>query len=1030
MSKDKISKYLLSSCNKALKQKIENYLFNEEDIEFSKSELNKIKFYNHTLFSELDLFNKNKTLKKSEDSNIIKRLFTLGYTYCPDKLIAELSSCPFSNKTTIYKSLGIDNEFLAKDLEYTFTNINDEEILYSMIEDVNKKFPSFLEYYLSSDNSKKNRYLIAKILKLKYTLETEKNASAVETFILNSLCEIYSSERIKNILNYDFNATELANSLKDTDVINFDEELIHFLKNIYFTLNIENENRKTISGLFEILTFSYSIENLVTEDENEYFNLVNNSKLPFIYKLVYLYRGSEEYNIVTPMRKFILDNHEKALEVLERMLLQNIELGAYILGILINNNFISKDLEINFISKFRTEIETLLETLEETKDRELGVELINTLGYMLTYSDVEEYIATLSKFYENNKWDINEFINMVAHFERLKNNDKNPWEILSKNTSISKKFLISGTIDFVNILSEEQFSKFLKDNEDIFYELLEKKTFIDYTLDEVLRLSYQTDYNFDVTKLLSYLSTSDGFILEEIFDILKDSEKECSEEVEKLSKTKNKRVLANIKALKKVWESNKGKDFSIYSQLENYVFSIYDNYKKDIFYPKSEAYSMVRKKNSDDFVDERVIKLYVALSMNNNNFEDIEIGKTIREFVNIDDLNKCLDSLFTTWVKDNSPVHTSSIVRTYLLTADDYGMDKIFDFLEDIITKPKLELTRSLLSLFFTIKREEFNNELKFIKADIHHNELGRTLSLVEQKNFNTTTLLLSSNMSFSMNFDKNGEKFLNFGKRKIKLALNKELELTIFNQDNKEVKSLPKYSAKFEDDEDRVSFYQKEIKRFKKKKEFLLYEIKKYMFYNMIGERIWSLESWKNEIESSYFTKVIAENILWVATFKNIEYYCYYDGEKFIDIKSGEPLSNIENIKIFYSGEIEENLENINKNFKAFLPQQFNIFKTSTINIKKFIGLSLTMKKINSLLNDYFAEMYSPEFNEDKLILVDKINRNFVEISFSLFSKSRAIKEIKINSIFEDNIEAEKLNSRFLNFIYFVLEEITTLDM
>ena len=87
-------------------------------------------------------------------------------------------------------------------------------------------------------------------------------------------------------------------------------------------------------------------------------------------------------------------------------------------------------------------------------------------------------------------------------------------------------------------------------------------------------------------------------------------------------------------------------------------------------------------------------------------------------------------------------------------------------------------------------------------------------------------------------------------------------------------------------------------------------------------------------------------------------------------------------------------------------------------------------MKKINSLLNDYFAEMYSPEFNEDKLILVDKINRNFVEISFSLFSKSRAIKEIKINSIFEDNIEAEKLNSRFLNFIYFVLEEITTLDM
>ena len=67
-------------------------------------------------------------------------------------------------------------------------------------------------------------------------------------------------------------------------------------------------------------------------------------------------------------------------------------------------------------------------------------------------------------------------------------------------------------------------------------------------------------------------------------------------------------------------------------------------------------------------------------------------------------------------------------------------------------------------------------------------------------------------------------------------------------------------------------------------------------------------------------------------------------------------------------------------------------------------------MKKINSLLNDYFAEMYSPEFNEDKLILVDKINRNFVEISFSLFSKSRAIKEIKINSILKIILKQKNL--------------------
>ena len=44
---------------------------------------------------------------------------------------------------------------------------------------------------------------------------------------------------------------------------------------------------------------------------------------------------------------------------------------------------------------------------------------------------------------------------------------------------------------------------------------------------------------------------------------------------------------------------------------------------------------------------------------------------------------------FDTWLQDNSPVHTSSIVRTYLLTADDYGIDKILDLLEKLF-KSKL----------------------------------------------------------------------------------------------------------------------------------------------------------------------------------------------------------------------------------------------------------------------------------------------------------------------------------------------------
>ena len=668
--------------------------------------------------------------------------------------------------------------------------------------------------------------------------------------------------------------------------------------------------------------------------------------------------------------------------------------------------------------------------LEETKDRELGVELINTLGYMLTYSNVEEYIAKLSDSYDKNRWDINEFINMIAHFERLENNGKNPWKIVAEKTSISKKFLISGTADFVNISSEEQFTEFLKDNKEDFYELLEKKTFIDYTFEEILNLSYRSDENFEVTKLLPYLSISDEIILETLFEILKDKEKECSDEVEKLTKTKNKKILANIKALKKVWESNKGKEIKTYSQLEDYILSIFDNYKKDILYPKSEAYSKVREKNSETFVDEKVIKTYVALYMNNKDLENIELGKTIRNFVNLEDLNKCLDSLFDTWIQDNSPVHTSSIVRTYLLTADDYGIDKILDLLEKAILKSKTQLAKSLLSILFSIERKEFNTEIKFVKAKIHHTDLGEVLRRIREDDSDVTSEILSPNIDFSMGFDVNGEKFFNYGNRKIKLVLDKNFDISIYNQDNKEVKSLPKYSNKLEDDENRVEFYQKEIKRFKKKKEILLSEIKKYMFYQMIGNRVWSIEEWNKEINSSYFIKGISKNILWTIISDSKEYYCKYDGEKFIDIHSNKIINQIENIKIFYQGETDIETTIFTKNITPFLPQQFSIVKTEVTNLDDYKGLPLSLKKINTVINNYFAEIYSSILYGDNFTLIDKLTHTYLEIPFTFSTKSQNIQDIKVSKMFKDEISLEEVNPRFLNFIYFILKEITTLDM
>ena len=58
------------------------------------------------------------------------------------------------------------------------------------------------------------------------------------------------------------------------------------------------------------------------------------------------------------------------------MLKQNIELGAFILGTLIDNKIISEELKAKYTDSFKDNVASLLNILEETKDRELGVELM------------------------------------------------------------------------------------------------------------------------------------------------------------------------------------------------------------------------------------------------------------------------------------------------------------------------------------------------------------------------------------------------------------------------------------------------------------------------------------------------------------------------------------------------------------------------------------------------------------------------------------------------------------------------------
>lgn len=1028
MSKEKISKYLLSSCNKNLKKKLENFLFEEKEEKFTRGELSKLKFYNYYLYSQLDIFNKNRTIKKSEDNKILKRLYSLGYEYYPEKLISELSE--FLPRLSFYKELKFDEEFIIQDLIYGIKNSDEEDQVEVLINEFDKKFTKILDTYILKDLEEKDNYLVMTILKKRILKKEEDKIQILNNYILKNLAKNFSTERVENILKYDLDAEYLIEVIKDNKDYNYDKKLIKFIKNIYEELENDSEEYRIIEKLIEILYFPQKLEEKKLIQADEYFKFVINSNLPLIYKLVYLHQSSEKMDIIPYLKNFIKDNKIQCKNLLERMCIENIELGNIILQTLLNCDVLSSEEKNIYIKKYEEKLLSLIENIESKKDEELEVRILNTLGYMLVFSDVEKYIERVYNFYLNKRRDTNEFINIISHFEKLveEKNEKNPWLILSDVTSIDKRFLIVGTIDFVMIKSSEKFTEFLKLNEDILYDVLSKKIFDRSTLDEILHYSYESDINFDSSKLLPYLTHSDEKVIEKLFKVLNDKEEECSYELEKLLNGKNKKNLKNAEKLKKIWESNNGRNFKSVMELEEYCKNILQNQKRDIPYFKDDIYKRVREKNKENFLNEDIIKYYVSLYISNDFIEESKLGEVISEYFNKEDLRECVGRLFELWIDNRAPLEYINIVKLLSYVGDEFWIDKILSQCELLLKKGKNKLVINILYLMLSTEKKSIYTIFEYIQTGLQHdkiNEFLRSEDVRYSKLDEKLDVIFKDIFDFSLGFDNNGEKILNYGKRKLKLKLNEKLEISIYNHENKEMKSLPKFSQKFDDNEEKVEFYQREYKKFKKKREFILKEIERYFFYQMIGNKTWTLEEWREEINNNFVLKVVSKNIIWLSENKeeNSVNFCKLNKEdKFIDIHSKNEVSSIKNIKLFYLGDFE-NIE-IKKETGLFF-NQLEIEYSLNKDINEFENIELNENRIVDLMRNYYIEFFDGSLlgKDDKLVMLDKFNKVFFEINMKeAGAKNYIIKSFNFYNELNENVEMNKINKRFLNFVLYAL--------
>ena len=1035
MSREKISKYLLSSCNKMNRKKIEEFLYEGSDEKFNRNELIKIKFYNHLLFSELDIFNRNKTLKKGEDTNILKRLFTLGYDCCQDKMIEELSN--FNQRYLFYKELKFSQDFIIKDLEYSFKNKGMAMLTFEiLVNEVEKRFPDLLENYLASDRVDKVTSLVLMALKQKIQDGKKDKIVELEQEIINVLCRNYSKERVENILNYDLGIKELKFDL-DSDGEKAGE-LVEVIKSIYS--DVESENREYILKLIEILTFPDMLKEKNFSNEKTYSKYINESKLPFIYKLVYLYQSSEKFSIFGELKTLVESDIEKSIDLLERMCEQNIELGSIILSVLLREDILAEEDKSRYLNSYRERINLLISQLDGKKEMEKEIRILNTLGYMLTFMDVEVEIKSMYEFYLEKKRDLNEFINIISNYEMVVGEESrvNPWEIAAKITNLDKKFLIVGTLEYVVIKSEKEFTEFVKKNEEIFYELLEKNVFKDYhSFSEMMQYTYRTETQFNVESLMSYLSTTNEEILELLFEILKTKEKECSLKIVELAESKNKVILKNIEKLKRVWEGNRTSNFNSIVELEEYCKEILQQEKRDIPYLKSEVYKIVREKDSDRLVDETVIKLYVSLHTLSNEERETKFGKKIREFLNERDLRKCIKTLLETWIDNKMPEKYIGIVKVFSFVADDFMVDEFLTQCENLIKKGKSKEVLNILLIMVYSGRRDIFTLLQHIQNGLQNPQMERFL--IENASIETDEVfnpIFENRLDFSLGFDKIGVKVLDYGKREIKLVLNRDLNVSIYNQEEKELKSLPKFSNKFEDEEKRVEFYQKELKRFKKRKEYLVAEAENFFVYQMIGNREWREEEWKEELLNDFLLRYYSNFVIWCVKVKGKQHFCTFDLEKgiFIDIVTEEEIREAEIIKVFYSGEVEsEKAKEVEKKAEKLngmvFDKQFKVKDSSIEDLNKFKNIKLSENKIVNVLENELVNYIVTEGKEDiseKLIILDKVNRVFLEMDIIRIGKTEYhLNEFDFYTEKRDRVKLESIDFRFRSFVSYIFNLI-----
>jgi len=335
------------------------------------------------------------------------------------------------------------------------------------------------------------------------------------------------------------------------------------------------------------------------------------------------------------------------------------------------------------------------------------------------------------------------------------------------------------------------------------------------------------------------------FDKEEDFNLLKElNEKETNKRISKL--------LADY-FIKKSKETNENKSVLTNNDLLNVAKKLKKDYT--VIFTEYPKILLKDKKDADNLLFNLLLTTLYKTKDYVVNFEDEQM------LSNFD-----IDSI-KTFVEYGLSVKRSDEVVYKLLSycGDDSYITKIKDEIDSLIKVSRGAAAAKLCYIIAKFKTPKAFQTLDFLSQKAKD---GRVKTASKIAVDNAAREMKMSKEEFldyivpDFGFSQEGKFELNFGKRKFFIFINPELEITIKDENDKEIKTLPKASK--DDDENLVKIATDLLKNIKKEMKNQVKIEKERLEKSFVAERWWKVKNWVELFTKNPFMKRFAIGLIW----------------------------------------------------------------------------------------------------------------------------------------------------------------------